>query len=111
MGALPTLETPIVDVAHLVGISAPEHLGHQALIVAAIVARIGALKAVPVLGKDLFEDAPSRRHGYCHEAASLQSVGLYVIVLFYHTQLTVSTPLAAHTRSLPHPPHPGFTET
>src|SRR5262245_12238889 len=106
MGALPTLETPIVDVAHLVGISAPEHLGHQAIIVAAIVARIGVFKAVPVLGKDLFEDAPSRRSSYRHEAASLQSVGWSVIVLFYHTQPTISTPLAAHTRYPPSPTSP-----
>jgi hypothetical protein len=49
MGALPTLETPIFAVAHLVGIAASEHLGHEAIIVAAIVARIGVFKAVPVL--------------------------------------------------------------
>src|SRR5215510_3108010 len=70
MGTLPTPETPIVNIAHLGGIAAPEHLAYQAIIVAAIVPRVGACKAVPMVGKDLFEDAPRRRRGYRHEAAS-----------------------------------------
>ena len=73
MGTLPTPETPIVDIAHLGGIAAPEHLDYQAIIVAAIVPRVGACKAVPMVGKDLFEDTPRRRRGYRHEAASLQT--------------------------------------
>ena len=75
----------------------------EAIIVGSIITRLDTLKAVPVIGKDLFEDAPSRRSGYRHEAASLQSVGLYVIVRFYHTQPTVSTPLAVHIRDPPSP--------
>src|SRR5215813_9192643 len=33
MGALPTAQTPIIDIPHLVGIPTPEHLGHQVIIV------------------------------------------------------------------------------
>ena len=84
MGALPTLQTAIDDIAHLVGIPAPEHLVDKAIIVAAIVPRMGAFKAVPVLGKDLFEDAPGRRSCCNHQAASLQGVGLCMVALFYH---------------------------
>ena len=91
MGTLPTPETPLVNRAHLGGIAAPEHLDDQAIIVAAIVPRVGTYKAVPMVGKDLFEDAPRRRRGYRHEAASLQSVGLSVVALFYHRQPTGST--------------------
>ena len=53
MGTLPTPETPLVNRAHLGGIAAPEHLDYQAIIVAAIVPRVGACKAVPMVGKGL----------------------------------------------------------
>jgi hypothetical protein len=97
MGAFPTMQTAVLDRAHLVGIPAPEHLVHETVIVARIIARIEALKPGPVLGKDLFENIPGRR-GFCsHQAASLQSVGLYVIGLFYHIPPTISTPSSAFT--------------
>src|SRR5918911_4724983 len=101
MGALPTAKTPILDITHLVGIPAPEHLGHQVIIVAAIVARIDVCKAVPVVGKDLFEDAPSRRSGCSHQAASLRSLGLGIVALLYHVSLTTSTPASARNRDPP----------
>ena len=39
MFTLPTMETAILDRAHLVGIAAPEHLGHKVIIVARIITR------------------------------------------------------------------------
>src|SRR5215813_10434822 len=106
MGALPALQTAIFEIAHLVGIATPEHLLDQSIIVTAIVPRIDVFKSVPVLDKALFEDAPGRRSGCRHQAASLQRVGLYVVALFYHMQPTVSTPSAAHTRDPPSPTSP-----
>ena len=45
--------------------------------------------------QDLFEDVPGRQ-GFCsHQAASLRSVGLWVIALFYHIPPTTSTPSSA----------------
>src|SRR5215468_12554966 len=84
MGALSTMQTPIVDISHLVGIPAPEHLFYQAVIVASIVPRMRALEAVPVVSKNLFEEVPGRRSCCSHQAASLPSVGWWVIALFYH---------------------------
>ena len=55
MGALPALQTAIVAIAHLVRLSTPEHLMDQAIIRTPIVPRIDVFKAVPVLGKDLFD--------------------------------------------------------
>src|SRR5215831_6007244 len=106
MGALPTAQTPILDIPHLVGIPAPEHLGHQVIIVASIVARIDAFKAVPVVGKDLFEEAPGRRSGCSHQAASLRSMGLGIVALLYHVSLTTSTPSSARSRYPPPPTSP-----
>src|SRR2546426_1188908 len=97
MGALPTLQTAILDITYLVGIPAPEHLVHEVIIVTRIVTRVDACEPVPVLGKDLFEDVPGRQ-GFCsHQAASLRSVGLCVIALFYHISPTTSTPSSALT--------------
>ena len=95
MGALPTMETPLLDRPHLIRLPASEHLGYEASIVTRFVARVGAGEPVPVLGKDLFEDVPGRRHCCSHQAASLRSVGLSVIALFYHIPSTISTPSSA----------------
>src|SRR5712691_5486449 len=106
MGALPATKTPICDIPHLVGIPAPEHLRYQAVIVASIVPRVHALEAIPVVGKDLFEEVPGRRSCCSHQAASLQSVGWWVIALFYHIPSMTSTPSAVLTRVLPPPRSP-----
>src|SRR6516162_5105047 len=104
--ALAAPQAAVFDVAHLVGIAAPEHLGHQTIIVAAIVPRVGALETVPVVDKDLFKEVPGRRSCCSHQTASLQSVGVWVIALFYHTPPLTSTPSAALTRGLPPPRSP-----
>src|SRR5712691_12609938 len=106
MGALPALQTSIFDIAHLVGIPAPEHLVDKSIIVASIVPRIDAFKSVPVIGKDLYEDAPGRQSCCCHQAVSLRGVGLCVVALFYHVQLTKSTPSSALTGYIPPPTWP-----
>src|SRR5438132_10197155 len=106
MGALSTTKTPIVDIPHLVGIPAPEPLLYQAVIVASIVPRVRALEAVPVVGKNLFEEVPGRRSCCSQQAASLESVGWWVIALFYHIPSMTSTPSAVLTRVLPPPRSP-----
>jgi hypothetical protein len=95
--ALATLQTAVLDIAYLLGIPAPEHLVHEAIIVGCLVARVDACEPVPVLGKDLFEEVPGW-WGFCnHQAASLRGVGLCVIALFYHIPPTTSTPSSALT--------------
>jgi hypothetical protein len=58
MLALTTVETSVLDIAHVVGITAVEHLLHEAVIVRRVIARAQLFKPLPVIGKDLFEDAP-----------------------------------------------------
>src|SRR5215467_3574526 len=106
MGALPTMQTPILDIPHPLRLSACEHLVHKAVIVARIVTRIDAFEPVPVLSKDLFEDVPGRRSCCSHQAASLQRVGWWVIGLFYHIPSMTSTPSAVLTWILPPPRSP-----
>ena len=97
MFALATVETAVFDRAYLLGIPAPEHLVHEAIIVARIVARVDVFEPVPVLGKDLFEHVPGRRGCCSHQAASLWSMGWCVMALFYHIPPTTSTPSPAFT--------------
>ena len=52
-----------------------KHLVHEAIIVARIVARVDMFEPIPVLGKDLFEEAPGRWSGSSHQAVSRRSMG------------------------------------
>src|SRR5262249_31774788 len=106
MLALATVETAVFDRTYLLGIPAPEHLVHEAIIVARIVARVDVFEPVPVLGKDLFEEVPGRRSGCKHQAASLRSIGLWVVTLLYHVSLTTSTPSLARSKHYPPPTSP-----
>jgi hypothetical protein len=65
MFPLSTLEAAVFDIAHLVRITPPEHLGHQAIIVGRLVARMGVLELAPVIGQALLEDSPVPK-GLCH---------------------------------------------
>ena len=65
MGALATLQAAVCEVAYLLRVATREHRGHQAIVVGGLIPRMGALKRVPVIGKDLLEDTPVPR-GLCH---------------------------------------------
>src|SRR2546427_10209458 len=84
MVALATLQTAVFDIAHLVGIPAPEHLVHAFIIVALIVPRLDVLEPVPVLDKDLFEDVPVPRRFCNHQDTPSWSIGSVAVELFYH---------------------------
>ena len=58
MGALATLQAAVFDVTHLFRVATPEHLRHQTIIVGRLVARMGVLKGLPVIGTDLLKDTP-----------------------------------------------------
>ena len=58
MLALAAVQAAILDIAHLVWIPARQHLGHQIIIVRRLVARMGVLKCLPAIRKDLLKDTP-----------------------------------------------------
>src|SRR5712691_2357466 len=97
MFALPTMPTAVLDIARLVGIAAPEHLVHEAIIIGLIVAWIDTFKPVPVLGKDLFEDVPVLRGCCKHQATPSGGVGIVAVQLLYHVSPAQSTPSSAFT--------------
>src|SRR6266567_1736829 len=69
MGALSTLQATVFNIAHLVGISTPEPLRYQALVVGRLVTWMGVFEPVPVLSKDLLEDIPVPCRCYTHQGA------------------------------------------
>src|SRR5215470_9266997 len=58
MLALSTVQAAVFDVPHLVRVATRQHLGHQVIIVSRLVARMGVLKRLPMIGKDLLKDTP-----------------------------------------------------
>src|SRR5437879_1766027 len=103
MLTLATMLTAILDIAHLVGIAALEHLVHKTIVVAGIVARIDAFEPIPVLDKDLLEDVPVLRGCYNHQGAPSWGIGMFAVSLLYHTSPTQSTPSSASPGHA-HPP-------
>src|SRR4030095_2138246 len=88
---VPTMQTPIFDIPHLLRIPTPEHLLHEASIVRRSVARGWACELVPVIGKDLFEDVPVLRGRCQHEGAPSWGRGRCAVPLFYHISPARST--------------------
>src|SRR5207249_7698614 len=58
MLALAAVQTAILDVPELFPIDTREHLRHQTVVIGGLIARMGVLKRLPVLGKDLLKDPP-----------------------------------------------------
>ena len=75
MGALATLQATVFDIAHLLRVATRQHLGHQTIVVGGLVAWMGVLKRLPVIGKDLLEDAPVWRGFDHHRVAPSWGVG------------------------------------
>jgi hypothetical protein len=70
-----TVETPVLDIAHIVGVAAVEHLVDETVIVGRVVARTELFKPLPVIDKDLFEDIPVPSRFDNHQIAPSPGVG------------------------------------
>src|SRR5919106_1897978 len=112
MGALATVLTAILDIAHPVGIAAVQHLLHKTVIIAGVVARIDLFEAVPVIDTDLLEDVPVPRRLENHQSAPSEGywdvdddVFLPRLALWVHPAHR-SSPACLHP-----PSHPGTTGT
>src|SRR6185436_12553113 len=92
MGALATPQAAVFDIAHLFRVATRQHLGHQALVVGRLVARMGVGKRVPVIGKDPLEDTPVPRGLYQHRLAPSWGHQLVAVKRLYHASAASSTP-------------------
>jgi hypothetical protein len=98
---LATLLAAVFEVPHLLGIATPEHLGHQAIVIRRLITRIGVLKRLPVLSKDLLEDTPVPRRCCNHRVAPSWGDTLVTVRRLYHGLAASSTP---HRPVYDHPP-------
>jgi hypothetical protein len=111
MLALSTVQTAVFDIPYLFRVATRQHLGYQAIIVRRLVTRMGVLKRVPVLGKDLLEDTPVPR-GLCHHRVSPNwGDDLFAVQRFYHASSASSTPHQSSPGTLTHLFHPYVTGT
>src|ERR1041385_3663888 len=55
---LATVQTAILDVPDLFWIATREHLCHQVVVIGGLIARMGVLKCLPMIGKALLKDTP-----------------------------------------------------
>src|SRR5438270_3717974 len=92
MGALATLQAAVLDIAHLVRVATRQHLGHEAIVVGGLIPRMGALKRIPALGKDLLEDTPVPRGLWHHRGAPSWGDELLTVQRLYHASSASSTP-------------------
>ena len=104
--ALPAVQAAGFDVADLRGVAPVEPLGHQAIIVGRLVAWMGMVERLPVIGTELLEDAPIPRGFGHHRVAPSWGDDLVAVQLLYHASPTASTP---HRLSSGHSPPPHFT--
>src|SRR4030095_13143195 len=100
---LATLQAAIFDIAHLVRVPTREHLRHQARIVGRLVARMGVLKRLPVIGEDLLEDTPVPRRLDQHWIAPSEGDRMVAVKRLYHDSPGAFTP---HRLLSGHPPPP-----
>src|SRR5215475_2287728 len=92
MLALSTMRAAVFDVPHLFRVAARQHLGHQVVVVGRLVARMGALKRLPMVSKDLLENIPVPRGGCYHRIAPSWGDQLVAVPRLYHASAASSTP-------------------
>src|SRR6266568_1377669 len=92
MLALATVQATVFDVPHLFRVATPQHLGHQAIIIRRLVTRMGVLKRVPVIGKDLLEDTPVPRGCCNHRVVPSGGDTIVTVQRLYHGLPASSTP-------------------
>ena len=106
MLALSAMLTTVLDIAHLIGIATAQHLFHEPVIIAGMVARMGEFEDLPVIGKDLFEDAPVLPGFDNHHVVPSEGGGmlrLLKVKRFYHISPAPSTPHGSSSGE-PQPP-------
>src|SRR5262245_1514837 len=89
---LATLLAAVFDIAHLFRVATCQHLGYQAIVVRRLIPRMGVLKRLPVIGKDLLEDTPIPRGFGHHRVAPSEGDRIVTVKRLYHGLAAASTP-------------------
>src|SRR5215471_13615268 len=90
--SLTTLLAAVCDIAHLFRVATRQHLGDQASGVRRLIPRMGVLKRLPVIGKDLLEDTPIPRGFGHYRVAPSEGDMIVTVKRLYHGLAAASTP-------------------
>src|SRR5678815_249356 len=89
---LTTVQTAVFHVPDLRGVATGEHLAHQIIVIGGLIPRMGVLKRLPLIGKDLLKDAPVPGGCCQHPRPPSEEVKMVVGPWLYHVSSTLSTP-------------------
>src|SRR5215212_4763638 len=89
---LTTVQTAVFHVPDLRGVATGEHLAHETMVIGGLIPRMGVLKRLPVIGKDLLKDTPVPRRCCKHPRPPSEEVGIGVESWLYHGSSVLSTP-------------------
>src|SRR5258705_12968647 len=92
MLALAAVQTAILDVPHLFRIATRAHLRHQTVVIGGLIARMGVLKRLPVVGTDLLKDPPGPGGCCQHPRPPSEGDRLVTVPWLYHGTSALSTP-------------------
>ena len=97
---LATAQAAVFEVPYLLGIATPKHLRHQTIVIRRLIPRMGVLKRLPVIRKDLLEDTSVPR-GCCNpRGAPSWGDTMATVQRLYHGLPASSTP---HRPTYGHP--------
>jgi len=94
MLAFSAILAAVLNIAHLIGVATVQHLLHETIIIAGMVTRMALFEDVPVIKKDLLEDAPMPPRIDNHEVAPSKGSWLFRFLWvkrFYHVSPLPST--------------------
>src|SRR5262245_10858297 len=73
-------------------ITTRQQLRHQTVVIRGLIPRMGVLKRLPVLGKDLLKDTPGPCGCCQHPSPPSEGVGIVTVPWLYHVSSALSTP-------------------
>src|SRR5262245_22858302 len=80
------------EIPHFLWVAAMQHLCHQVIVVRRLVARISALKRLPVIGKDSLKDTPGPCGCCQHLRPPSEGLRIVTVPWLYHGSSSLSTP-------------------
>src|SRR5215471_2928500 len=83
------VQTAVFDVSDLFRLTTRQHLRHQTVVIGGLIPRMGVLKHLPVIGKDLLKDTPVPCG--CCQHPSPPSERVVTVPWLYHVSSALST--------------------
>ena len=86
------MEAALRDIAHLRWVTTVKPLAHELIIIGSLIARMGRLKRLPVIGKELLKDTPVPCGCCQHLRPPSEELRIVTVPWLYHGASSLSTP-------------------